>query len=144
MVETSSIDYPSHPASSLVVSTLVEADNICPVPRNTRPRVDPSTSAAGTSDLPSTCGLSVEEQMVNLVLSRCSADEEAVGAPDEVPLRVGQRLPICPNQACISAPRFDCDLVVDSRVEGRDDEVVDVWPRWRRSDGTVGVVDPTL
>ncbi|KAK3330077.1 putative serine dehydratase domain-containing protein [Apodospora peruviana] len=49
----------------------------------------------------------------------------------EVPLRIGQRVRVWPNHACIAGAGFDWYLVVDSRNKGREDEVVDVWPRWR-------------
>lgn len=50
---------------------------------------------------------------------------------DEVPLEVGQRLRIWPNHACIAGAGFDYYLIVDSRNKGKEDEIVDVWPRWR-------------
>ncbi|TPX08399.1 uncharacterized protein E0L32_010129 [Thyridium curvatum] len=54
------------------------------------------------------------------------------GAPgDEAPLRVGQRVRVWPNHACIAGAMFDRYLVVDSRLKGREDEIVDVWERWR-------------
>lgn len=53
------------------------------------------------------------------------------GARDaEVPLRFGQRVRIWPNHACIAGAGYDHYLVVDSRRTGKEDEVVDVWPRW--------------
>jgi D-serine deaminase-like pyridoxal phosphate-dependent protein len=54
------------------------------------------------------------------------------GAPgDEIPLTIGQKLRIWPNHACIAAAGFDWYLIVDSELAGREDEVIDVWPRWR-------------
>ncbi|KAK3694551.1 putative serine dehydratase domain-containing protein [Podospora appendiculata] len=50
---------------------------------------------------------------------------------DEVPLRIGQKVRVWPNHSCIAGACFDWYLVVDSRNKGREDEVVDVWPRWR-------------
>jgi D-serine deaminase-like pyridoxal phosphate-dependent protein len=50
---------------------------------------------------------------------------------DLVPLEVGQRLRIWPNHSCISGAGFDHYLVVDSRNKGKEDEIVDVWARWR-------------
>ncbi|KAL2271232.1 hypothetical protein VTJ83DRAFT_603 [Remersonia thermophila] len=46
-------------------------------------------------------------------------------------LRYGQRVRVWPNHSCIAGACFDWYLVVDSRRKGREDEVVDVWPRWR-------------
>lgn len=48
----------------------------------------------------------------------------------EVPLSFGQRVRIWPNHACIAGAGYDHYLVVDSRRTGKEDEVVDVWPRW--------------
>ncbi|KAH8682154.1 putative serine dehydratase domain-containing protein [Xylariales sp. PMI_506] len=49
---------------------------------------------------------------------------------DEVGLYVGQRLRIWPNHACITGAGHGWYLIVDSRNKGREDEIVDVWPRW--------------
>ncbi|KAH6900617.1 putative serine dehydratase domain-containing protein [Thelonectria olida] len=49
---------------------------------------------------------------------------------DEVPVKVGQRLRIWPNHACVAGAGFDKYFVVDSRRVGYEDEIVDVWPRW--------------
>ncbi|KAI2468718.1 putative serine dehydratase domain-containing protein [Annulohypoxylon bovei var. microspora] len=49
---------------------------------------------------------------------------------DEVALRVGQRVRVWPNHSCITGAAHAYYLVVDSRNEGRDDEIVDVWVRW--------------
>ncbi|KAI0178562.1 putative serine dehydratase domain-containing protein [Hypoxylon sp. FL1284] len=51
-------------------------------------------------------------------------------AAAEVPLRVGQRVRIWPNHSCITGAGHGWYLVVDSRNKGREDEIVDVWPRW--------------
>ncbi|AEO53636.1 hypothetical protein MYCTH_2295250 [Thermothelomyces thermophilus ATCC 42464] len=50
---------------------------------------------------------------------------------DEVPLQYGQRVRIWPNHSCIAGACFDWYLIVDSRNKGREDQVIDVWPRWR-------------
>lgn len=55
-----------------------------------------------------------------------------MGRPEEeLALRYGQRVRIWPNHACIAGACFDYYFVVDSRRAGNEDEVVDVWPRWR-------------
>ncbi|KAK5630641.1 hypothetical protein RRF57_006356 [Xylaria bambusicola] len=51
-------------------------------------------------------------------------------AHEETPLAVGQRLRIWPNHSCITGAGYPWYLVVDSRNAGREDEVIDVWPRW--------------
>ncbi|KAK0753828.1 putative serine dehydratase domain-containing protein [Schizothecium vesticola] len=50
---------------------------------------------------------------------------------DEVPLAVGDRVRVWPNHSCIAGAGFDYYLVVDGGRVGREDEVVDVWVRWR-------------
>lgn len=49
---------------------------------------------------------------------------------DEISLCLGQRLRVWPNHACITGAGHGCYLVVDSRFQGREDEIVDVWSRW--------------
>ncbi|KAI0391461.1 putative serine dehydratase domain-containing protein [Xylariaceae sp. FL0594] len=48
----------------------------------------------------------------------------------ETPLAVGQRVRVWPNHSCITGAGHAWYLVVDSRNAGREDEVVDVWPRF--------------
>lgn len=50
---------------------------------------------------------------------------------DEIALKVGQRVRIWPNHACVAGACYDQYLVVDSRREGKESEIVDVWQRWR-------------
>jgi D-serine deaminase-like pyridoxal phosphate-dependent protein len=45
-------------------------------------------------------------------------------------LRVGQKIRIWPNHACIASSGYGWYLVVDSKSESPD-EVKEVWPRWR-------------
>lgn len=47
------------------------------------------------------------------------------------PLEIGQKIRIWPNHACITGACFDWYLIVDSERKGKEDEIVDVWPRWR-------------
>ncbi|RDL33287.1 uncharacterized protein BP5553_08726 [Venustampulla echinocandica] len=54
------------------------------------------------------------------------------GKPDEADLfEIGQKVKIWPNHACISGAGFDWYLVVDGSRKGKEDEIIDVWPRWR-------------
>lgn len=46
-------------------------------------------------------------------------------------LRVGEKLLVWPNHACMCGPGFGWYLVVDSEAEEGPDVVVDVWTRWR-------------
>lgn len=52
------------------------------------------------------------------------------GKGQEARLKFGQRVRVWPNHACIAGAGYDHYLVVDSRREGKEDEVVDVWERW--------------
>jgi D-serine ammonia-lyase len=49
----------------------------------------------------------------------------------EVPLKIGQKVRVWPNHACIAGAGYESYLIVDSRRTGNEDEVVDVWQRWR-------------
>jgi D-serine ammonia-lyase len=53
------------------------------------------------------------------------------GGNEVKPLSIGQKIRIWPNHACISGACFDWYLVIDSDRKGSEDEIVDVWPRWR-------------
>lgn len=53
------------------------------------------------------------------------------GAGEAPQLRVGDRVRVWPNHSCIAGSGFERYLIVDSRNQGREDEIVDVWPRWR-------------
>lgn len=48
----------------------------------------------------------------------------------EVGLEFGQRVRVWPNHSCIAGSGYDHYLIIDSRREGKEDEVVDVWERW--------------
>ncbi|KAK6070411.1 d-serine dehydratase [Seiridium cupressi] len=53
-----------------------------------------------------------------------------VGAAEhEAELYIGQRLRVWPNHACITGAGHQWFLVVDSRNQGREDEIIDVWRR---------------
>ncbi|KAI1486259.1 putative serine dehydratase domain-containing protein [Biscogniauxia mediterranea] len=63
------------------------------------------------------------------VLQWAGGGEDGDDVP-EAPLHVGQRVRIWPNHSCITGAGHGWYLVVDSRNQGREDEIVDVWPRW--------------
>jgi D-serine ammonia-lyase len=46
-------------------------------------------------------------------------------------LEVGQKVRIWPNHACIAGAGFGWYLIVDETREEKEDEIIDVWPRWR-------------
>jgi D-serine deaminase-like pyridoxal phosphate-dependent protein len=46
-------------------------------------------------------------------------------------MEIGRKVRIWPNHACIAGAGFGWYIVVDSSREGKEDEIVDVWPRWR-------------
>jgi D-serine ammonia-lyase len=49
--------------------------------------------------------------------------------PEE--LSVGQKVRVWPNHACVAGAGFGWYLIVDETRVGREDEIIDVWPRWR-------------
>lgn len=53
-----------------------------------------------------------------------------VGIPPDL-LEVGQKVRIWPNHACIAGAGFGWYLIVDETRKGKEDEIIDVWPRWR-------------
>lgn len=48
----------------------------------------------------------------------------------EVGLSFGQRVRLWPNHSCIAGAGYSHYLIVDTRRQGKEDEVVDVWERW--------------
>lgn len=48
-----------------------------------------------------------------------------------LPLRVGQRIQIWPNHACIAGAGYGWYFIVDSETDSTSSKVVDVWVRWR-------------
>lgn len=46
-------------------------------------------------------------------------------------MEVGRKIRIWPNHACIAGVGFSWYFVIDGGREGREDEIVDIWPRWR-------------
>ncbi|QSZ29585.1 hypothetical protein DSL72_004101 [Monilinia vaccinii-corymbosi] len=46
-------------------------------------------------------------------------------------LSIGQRVRIWPNHACIAGAGYGWYLIVDESQGGREDEIIDVWVRWR-------------
>jgi D-serine deaminase-like pyridoxal phosphate-dependent protein len=53
------------------------------------------------------------------------------GGVDVETLEVGQMVRVWPNHACIAGAGYGWYLVVDETRQGREDEIIDVWPRWR-------------
>lgn len=82
-----------------------------------------------TDDTMGECGWQVGRiSQEHSVLTR----NDESNSPGYAKLRVGQRLRIWPNHACVASAGFSWYLVVDSRLpEDRQDEVVDVWIRCR-------------
>jgi D-serine deaminase-like pyridoxal phosphate-dependent protein len=46
-------------------------------------------------------------------------------------MKIGERIRIWPNHACIAGVSFGWYYIVDGNREGKEDEIIDVWPRWR-------------
>lgn len=53
------------------------------------------------------------------------------GIPEAEELLVGQKVRVWPNHACIAGAGYGWYLIVDETREGKEDEIIDVWPRWR-------------
>lgn len=54
------------------------------------------------------------------------------GDKDDVkPLEIGQKIRIWPNHSCIAGAGHGWYLIVDSSRAGKEDEIIDVWVRWR-------------
>jgi D-serine deaminase-like pyridoxal phosphate-dependent protein len=51
------------------------------------------------------------------------------GNPEE--LSVGQKVRVWPNHACVAGAGFGWYLIVDETRVGKENEIIDVWPRWR-------------
>lgn len=67
-------------------------------------------------------------------VGRISQEHGILVCPEEgngEDLEFGQKVRIWPNHACIAGAGFGWYLVVDSELDGRQDEIIDVWPRWR-------------
>jgi D-serine deaminase-like pyridoxal phosphate-dependent protein len=52
------------------------------------------------------------------------------GVKPEV-LEPGTKVRVWPNHACIAGAGYGWYLIVDETREGKEDEIIDVWPRWR-------------
>ncbi|PHH64499.1 hypothetical protein CDD81_4574 [Ophiocordyceps australis] len=57
--------------------------------------------------------------------------QEETSLPSEHMVRVGQKIRLWPNHACITGSHFACYLVVDEDDAGNRDKIIDVWPRAR-------------
>jgi D-serine deaminase-like pyridoxal phosphate-dependent protein len=57
--------------------------------------------------------------------------KEAQSQPQPEALEVGQKVRVWPNHACIAGAGYGWYLIVDGTREGKEDEIIDVWPRWR-------------
>ncbi|KAE9364668.1 hypothetical protein N431DRAFT_489194 [Stipitochalara longipes BDJ] len=54
------------------------------------------------------------------------------GPPESVPqLQLGQRLRVYPNNASETSEKFEWYFVINSSLAGREDEIVDIFVRWR-------------
>ncbi|CAD6441954.1 c83debc3-2c11-4e90-81bf-4aea25317828 [Sclerotinia trifoliorum] len=66
-------------------------------------------------------------------ISRISQEHGILTNPgkNDSELSIGQKLRIWPNHACIAGAGFGWYLIVDETREGKEDEIIDVWVRWR-------------
>lgn len=75
-----------------------------------------------------------EDSKTGWIVSRISQEHGMLtwqGAPDSIrPLKLGEKLLIWPNHACIAGASFNWYLVVDSDSDDKN-QIQDVWIRWR-------------
>ncbi|KAM3086077.1 hypothetical protein ACMFMF_000031 [Clarireedia jacksonii] len=66
-------------------------------------------------------------------ISRISQEHGILTNPgkNDSELTIGQKVRIWPNHACITGAGYGWYLVVDESREGKEDEIVDIWVRWR-------------
>ena len=57
--------------------------------------------------------------------------EDALSDGSKEGMKIGDKIRIWPNHACIAGVGFDWYLIIDSTKVGREDEIIDVWQRWR-------------
>ncbi|KAL9131663.1 MAG: hypothetical protein Q9217_000474 [Psora testacea] len=65
------------------------------------------------------------------ILTQDTEDSGHISEKKILELKVGQKIRVWPNHTCVAGAMFGWYLVVDSRLKGREDEVVEVWVRWR-------------
>ncbi|KAI9648434.1 hypothetical protein NHQ30_003068 [Ciborinia camelliae] len=66
-------------------------------------------------------------------ISRISQEHSILTNPgkNDSELAIGQKVRIWPNHACIAGAGYGWYLIVDETREGKEDEIIDVWVRWR-------------
>ncbi|ESZ94975.1 hypothetical protein SBOR_4658 [Sclerotinia borealis F-4128] len=67
-------------------------------------------------------------------ISRISQEHGILTNPgkNDSELSIGQKVRVWPNHACLAGAGYGWYLIVDgSRGEGKEDEIIDVWVRWR-------------
>ncbi|PQE20363.1 D-serine dehydratase protein [Rutstroemia sp. NJR-2017a BBW] len=66
-------------------------------------------------------------------ISRISQEHGILTNPgkNDSELTIGQKIRIWPNHACIAGAGYGWYLVVDESRKGKEDEIVDIWVRWR-------------
>jgi D-serine deaminase-like pyridoxal phosphate-dependent protein len=65
------------------------------------------------------------------ILVWSGGEGEGEGAVEPEVLEVGMKVRVWPNHACIAGAGFGWYLIVDETRGGKEDEIIDVWPRWR-------------
>ncbi|TGO71111.1 hypothetical protein BELL_0618g00030 [Botrytis elliptica] len=66
-------------------------------------------------------------------ISRISQEHGILTNPgkNDSELSIGQRVRVWPNHACIAGAGYGWYLIVDESRTGKEDEIIDVWVRWR-------------
>ncbi|TGO49145.1 hypothetical protein BCON_0219g00040 [Botryotinia convoluta] len=66
-------------------------------------------------------------------ISRISQEHGILTNPgkNDSELSIGQKVRVWPNHACIAGAGYGWYLIVDESRTGKEDEIIDVWVRWR-------------
>ncbi|KAJ8066326.1 hypothetical protein OCU04_005402 [Sclerotinia nivalis] len=66
-------------------------------------------------------------------ISRISQEHGILTNPgkNDSELSIGQKVRVWPNHACIAGAGYGWYLIVDETRKGKEDEIIDVWVRWR-------------
>lgn len=65
------------------------------------------------------------------ILTWARGRTDGAGPAPEQAVEVGQKVRLWPNHACIASSHFGWYFVVDQDRAGKEDEIVDIWPRAR-------------
>ena len=144
-VATRARDLQSDPHDSIALTILAEVCSLYPERKRPEALIAAGTIALGREPCKNYDGWGVVTAWRfedaedcgddRLIVSRISQEHgilafERSSNHRSIPLKVGQRIRIWPNHACIASSGYGWYLVIDSKSENPD-EIIEVWPRWR-------------